>query len=294
VILAGGDGIRLQPLTHLISGAPIPKQYCRIIGDRSLLEETLARVAPLVRPERTLVIVNLGHLELARPQLAAVPASNVLAQPRNLDTGPGIIVSVLEVARRDAEATVAIFPSDHHIRSEAAFRRHVTQMVHSVNDHPDKIALLGARPDRADTDYGYVVPGPRINGFASTFNVAAFHEKPVLHFAAGIVRRGGLWNTFVMVGRVARLIELLGAARPNDVARLARVHPDPDALGPAYDRLPSWNFSRDFLAHIPGQLLVVRADDLGWSDWGTPEAIERTLATLGVVPPWRARDRATA
>jgi hypothetical protein len=58
--------------------------------------------------------------------------------------------------------------------------------------------------------------------------------------------------------------------------------------------LPSWNFSREFLARIPQHLVVARADDLGWSDWGTPEAIERTFATMGLVPPWRGPQLATA
>ena len=61
-----------------------------------------------------------------------------------------------------------------------------------------------------------------------------------------------------------------------------------------YDQLAAWNFSSDFLAHVPQHLMVARADDLGWSDWGTPEAIERTLAALHVVPPWRAPLSATA
>ena len=79
-----------SPSERLIAGAPIPKQYCRIIGNRSLLEATLARVAPLVPRERMLAIVNRGHVELARPQLVTLPGANVLVQPRNLDTGPGI------------------------------------------------------------------------------------------------------------------------------------------------------------------------------------------------------------
>jgi mannose-1-phosphate guanylyltransferase len=293
LVLAGGDGTRLQSLTRVIAGAPIPKQYCRIVGDRSLLETTLERIAPVVPPERTLAIVNRGHLKLALPQVATLPQSNVLVQPRNLDTGPGILVSLLELARRDAEATVAIFPSDHDIRSEAAFRRHVIQMVHLVDEHPDKIALLGARPDRPETGYGYIAPGPRIEGSGAAFRVVAFHEKPARTLAAHIIRRGGLWNSFVMVGRVARLIELLREVRPDDVARLAPLAADPDVLDPAYARIPSWNFSRNFLARVPQHLVVARADDLGWSDWGTPEAIERTFATMGMVPPWRAAQRAT-
>ena len=75
LVLAGGDGTRLQPLTRRIAGAPIPKQYCRIVGDRSLLEATLARIFPLVPRERTLVVVNRSHLQLALPQLLRAAAS---------------------------------------------------------------------------------------------------------------------------------------------------------------------------------------------------------------------------
>lgn len=294
MVLAGGDGTRLQALTRIIAGAPIPKQYCRIVGDRSLLEATLERIAPVVHPHRTLAIVNRGHLKLARPQLVRLPVSNVLVQPRNLDTGPGILVSLLELARRDSEATVSIFPSDHDIRAEVPFRAHVVRMAHFVDGHPDKIALLGVRPDRTETGYGYVVPGPRVWGAAAVFRVAAFHEKPVQSLAAKLLSRGGLWNSFVMVGRVARFIELLREVRPSDFVRLARVPAGSEGLTLAYDQMAAWNFSRDFLTRVPEDLVVTRADDVGWSDWGTPEAVERTFATMGLVPPWRALERATA
>src|SRR5262249_55646268 len=128
LVLAGGDGTRLQSLTHLIAGAPIPKQYCRILGPRSLLETALSRIAPLVRAERTLAIINRDHLAIARPQLRSLDARNVLVQPRNLDTGPGVLLSMLELARRDPDATVAMFPSDHYVRDSGAFHRSIEGM----------------------------------------------------------------------------------------------------------------------------------------------------------------------
>jgi len=294
LVLAGGDGTRLQSLTRVIAGAPIPKQYCRIVGDRSLLEATLERIARAVAPERTLAIVNRAHLRLARPQLATLPRANVLVQPVNRDTGLGILVSLLELARRDASAAVAMFPSDHDVRDGSAFRRHVVRMADLVDAHPDRIVLLGARPDRPDPGFGYIAPGPRVDASGTVFRVIAFHEKPARAVANRIIRRGGLWNTFVMLGRVSRLVALVEQVRPDDIARLASVRVDPEALAPVYDRLPPWNFSRDFLARIPEDLLVARADDLGWSDWGTPEAIERSLAAMGLVPPWHGPQRATA
>ena len=85
LVLAGGDGTRLQGVTRAIAGAPIPKQYCRILGSRSLLETTLQRIAPLVAAERTLAIINRDHLIIARPQLTSLDVHNVLVQPRNLE-----------------------------------------------------------------------------------------------------------------------------------------------------------------------------------------------------------------
>ena len=90
-----------------------------------------------------------------------------------------------------------------------------------------------------------------------------------------------------MVARVRRVLELLRAVRPADVALLADTPRDVTALATVYDRLRAWNFSHEFLSRRPEHLVVTRADDCGWSDWGTPEAIERSFAAMGVVPPWR-------
>jgi mannose-1-phosphate guanylyltransferase len=163
-----------------------------------------------------------------------------------------------------------------------------------VHARPDRIALLGARPERADTGYGYIAPGRAVDAAGAAFRVIAFHEKPARGLATRIIHHGGLWNSFVMVARVDRLLALLATVRPDDVAALASVRSDPEALAPVYDCLPAWNFSRAFLAHIPEHLVVVRADDLGWSDLGTPDAIERAFALNGLVPPWREPRLATA
>jgi len=289
LVLAGGDGTRLQGVTRMIAGAPIPKQYCRIFESRSLLEATLRRIAPLVAAERTLVIINRDHLTMARPQLVSLDMRNVLVQPRNLDTGPGLLLSMLELSGRDPEATVAIFPSDHYIRDGATFRRSVERMRRIVAAHPEKIALLGVRPDQVNTDYGYIAPGKPVAPGADAFVVLAFHEKPTAPLAAAIIGRGALWNSLVMVARARRVLELLRALRPDDVALLENVPLDMSTLDTVYDRLQSWNVSRGFLSRVPEHLVVTRADDLGWSDWGTPEAIERSFAKMGLVPPWQVR-----
>lgn len=133
LVLAGGDGVRLQALTRALTGAPMPKQYCRLLGGRSLLEATLARIAPFTPPERTLAVVNRDHLDFASEQLTPLSSGNVLV----------------------------------------------------------------------------------------------------------------------------------------------------------YEALPRWSFSRDFLALIPAEMVTAASEDMGWSDWGTTEAIERTLGSLQLAAPWR-------
>src|SRR5947208_521710 len=182
LVLAGGDGRRLEALTRKIAGAPIPKQYCRITGGRSLLEATLARIFPLVPRERTLVIVNRSHLELVVRGLESRPA----------------------------------------------------------------------------------------------YQVAAFHEKPSIELAKQLQRRDALWNSFVMVFHPSRLLALLQQRRSADVEQVRGVI----RSGAGYEGVPRWNFSADFLTQIAHHLLVVPVDGVSWSDWGTPEAVEQTLAAL--------------
>jgi mannose-1-phosphate guanylyltransferase len=282
LVLAGGDGTRLQALTRQLTGAPVPKQYCRIAGDRSLLEATLARIRPFVPLSRTATIVTADHLAFARDQLGELPPENVLVQPHNRDTGPGLLFSLLRLARRQPTAIVAVLPSDHYIRDDAAFLDHLARAAGLVRRFPRKIVLLGMTPDRPDPGLGYVERGAPIGGAEGTdaCHVAAFVEKPTRDTAADIILRGGLWNSFVMVFRLDAMLALLRRQQPDDYRELHQR----DVT--AYGSLAPWNFSRDFLARVPDELAVLRVGDIGWSDWGTPEAIERTFLAMNRVPPW--------
>jgi len=294
LVLAGGDGTRLQELTRLIAGMPIPKQYCRIHAGDSLLEATLQRIEPLVPTTRTLVIVNNNHLKLAREQLTVLPEENILVQPHNRDTGPGLLFALSELVRRDPNAKVAVFPSDHYVGNPAVFRTHIERMAAVVDACPERISLLGIRPEWPEPGFGYIELGATLAmGHGSTaFAVSAFSEKPSPSAAAAIVARGGLWNSFVMMFRATRVLELVAAVRPSDVEVMQRLNAD-GRLRSDYHLLPRWNFSADFLVQIPQHLAVVEADSTRWSDWGTREAIERTFASLNQVPPWQLQPGAS-
>ena len=103
----------------------------------------------------------------------------MLVQPCNRDTGPGIAWSLLEIRRRDPRARVAMFPSDHYVAHDAAFRESVRRALDVVERHPDKLALLGIEPEDPSPEFGYVLPAARLDGApGDAFHVASFREKP--------------------------------------------------------------------------------------------------------------------
>jgi mannose-1-phosphate guanylyltransferase len=289
LVLAGGDGTRLQDLTRQLTGVPIPKQYCRIVGTQSLLESTLARSALFAPPRRTMVVVNRNHLAVGHEQLRVIDPDNILVQPCNRDTGPGLLFALLRLKSRLPNATVAVFPSDHYVNDDHAFVAHVNRATNLVALHPEKIVVLGIRPSHPEPGYGYITPARPVPATATTgraFRVAAFREKPSPDLARSLLASGSLWNSFVMVFQLTRMLELLRRVAPNEFTYMCAVSQDPQRLASVYADLTPWNFSSDFLARIPQHLIVLPVDDVHWSDWGTREAIETTLRMLNQVPPW--------
>src|SRR5262249_10140182 len=118
VILAGGEGVRLRPLTRLLSGDERPKQYCPLFGGRTLLRQTIQRVSRNISRERLLYVVLSAHEPFYSRELSDVPANRLLAQPSNRGTLPAILGSLMLIHERDQQAVVGIFPSDHHYDEE--------------------------------------------------------------------------------------------------------------------------------------------------------------------------------
>lgn len=286
LLLSGGDGTRLQELTREVAGKPIPKQYCRLLQGSSLLEATLARAQLFSLRDRINVIVNQAHLDIAREQLQMVPKSNIFVQPANRDTGPGLIFALLQLQRIYPDAIVAAFPTDHYVENDGAFIAHALYAADTIELLSEKIAILGIAPDRPETGYGYILPAKPIEFRKNTFHVEAFTEKPDSTSACNIIARGGVWNTFVMIFRLSRMVELLQQYAPCQFAEMSELRDTPEKAEEIYSSLSAWNLSIQFLARIPQHLIMAEVADVGWSDWGTRESIERTYRTLNIVPFW--------
>jgi mannose-1-phosphate guanylyltransferase len=146
VVLAGGSGTRVQNLTRKIEGDQRPKQFCRMLGGRSLLGDTRERLRPIFPEDRTFFVMTKAHEMFYTEELSDVDSSRIVAQPLNRGTGVAVIVALLRVLQEDANAVVAFFPSDHYFADNAAFVATVQSAIGAATKQTESIILLGAQP----------------------------------------------------------------------------------------------------------------------------------------------------
>lgn len=279
-------GKRLASLTRALYGTDLPKQFAALRGERTMLQATVDRAAQLAPPERTVVVVGEAREQLARAQLADRPGITILAQPENLDTGPGLLFPLAWLRRRAPAARVVVMPADHDVpRPGPLFEAIARAAAH--RESRGRLALIGVVPDRPETEYGWIEPGVRIAGRGPTtvWRLRGFREKPDVDAAAQLRARGALWNTFIMTGPVEMMWRLGRRhllVQDDALARWALAADGPggrDRLRAVYRKLPRGNWSVDVLsAARRADLAVIGMAGSGWSDWGSPRRVFQSLA----------------
>jgi len=289
MVLAGGEGTRLAPLTTALYGRPVPKQFAIVAGTQSMLAQTLERLAHLgVSPTRTIVVATREQEELARCELASFPGALLVLEPCKRDTAAAILIGLSHVMARDPLARVLVVPSDHHVRDTAGFARAMGKATQCWYDPSIAITLLGVRSVSAEEEYGWIVPGRQVSGAAAVghqlYAVERFVEKPPLDVARELHNGGALWNAFVLAGLARTWWALFEQVLPDETSAFRRYQgaigtaSEPEVLSDVYASIPDINFSRRVLACIPERLGVVACDDVGWSDLGSPRSVFDALA----------------
>ena len=307
IVLAGGDGRRLQGYIRKTTGSDLPKQYVSFVGRRSMLEHTFARAEKLIPARQIVTIVSQQHLRhrAVRFQLAHRAPETVIVQPENRETGPGIFLPLMHLYKRCPDAVVAVFPSDHFILEEDRFMDHVALAAQAVARDPSRIVLLAMEAQYPEVEYGYVVPREdpgRLNLWGIR-NTARFIEKPDRATARHLVDAGGLWNTMIMVFKVRTLLTILQKLHPDTHARFSRIH---DAIGTpgekntvdeVYRTLKPLNFSKGFLELVAAAdrdvISILPVLQVFWSDWGSPQRLLHVRELLAAPKDATGRNHAT-
>lgn len=290
IILAGGEGARLRLLTSRISGSDTPKQFCALLGDETLLEQTTRRVSLGIDSGRILVAVTRAHESFYRSVLNGMLPRRLVVQPQNRGTAPAILYSLFRLAAIAPHAKVAIFPSDHFFGDDREFMRHVAVAFDSITSYPELTVLLGIVPDGPETSYGWIEPAAPL-GQTPLFTVRRFWEKPQALQARELLKDGCLWNSFVMVAQLSTLLNLIMIALPELFLRFQKIAPllnsrfEEEAVRRLYAEIRSSGFSEQILAQHPANLAVLPVQ-IEWSDLGEPQRVIHTINRIGIHPKW--------
>jgi len=294
IVLAGGDGVRLRPLTRLICGDDRPKQFCPLYEGMTLLDQTRRRVQRRIPAEQILFSLNRAHQEYYLRALEDCPSQRIV-QPRNRGTVAAILSSLLWIAREDRNATVAVFPSDHHYSDEAVIEEAVESAFELSRREPDSVILVGARPDGPEIEYGWIEVGAPVRYAHDSFRVRGFVEKPSPPVARFLLEQGSLWNTFILVGKVFAFLEMTCSAMPGLLKAFEHFPAFRTPSGEVriedslYAQLPSADFSRQVLAMETQRLIVQKLGPVTWNDLGDCNRVVAAFSRDGTEPGWAGR-----
>ncbi len=283
VVLAGGSGTRLWPLSR----PERPKPFLRLLGDDTLIQRTVARLAPLVMPDDVYVVAERRHLGLVAEQLPAIPAGNLLGEPIGRNTAAAIALAA-EAIGRPADDVMLVLPADAYVADEGGFRDSLGTAGEVAR--AGSLVALGVKPDRPETGYGYVVARPPAPGAAAVgfLVVDRFVEKPTADRAADMIATGlASWNAGIFAWTRSTIRDCMARYAPEIAGPLRAICASgtPEDLDAAYPALRATSIDYAVMepASIAGEVAVVPID-VGWSDLGSWAALRDAWQQLGPAP----------
>jgi len=278
VILAGGRGTRFWPLSRRRRA----KQLLALDGKQTMIQQTVARLLKLGSPKQFWVITNEDlRREIAR-QLPRLPARQIIAEPLGRNTAPAIGLAAFLLARADPDAVIGMFPSDHVIENEERFHELLKRGI-EIAAAGENIIVMGIRPTRAETGYGYIEAGAEMENGA--LRVRRFTEKPDAEQAAGFLEAGNyFWNSGMFIWSARTLVNALREHLPRTAPILEDIAAEygTSKFGRVFRRLypKCENISIDYAVLEPRSAkgekdsnIYCLPADFGWNDLGSWTAL---------------------
>jgi mannose-1-phosphate guanylyltransferase len=274
VIMAGGKGTRFWPR----STASTPKQLLDIIGGRTMIQESVKRILPIVPKENIFIVTNREHADDLRSQLPDIPNHNIIGEPFGRNTAACICLAATLIHNYDPEAIMAVLPADHYIGKENVFCQCLENAAEAARKNRALITI-GIYPKKPETGYGYIQFDKQSDSAQKgVYRVTNFHEKPDLKTAEEYVYRGNfLWNSGMFVWRVSVILQELKKLLPETYRHIVKVKPycnTPEiekAIAKAYDKIES--ISIDYGVMEKSDNVFTLKGDFDWNDIGNWSAI---------------------
>ena len=288
VIMAGGIGSRFWPRSRRAT----PKQFLDVFGEASMIQNTFARLQPLVEPERVVVVTNTDYVQTTREHLPAVPPGNILGEPVARNTAPCVALAAARLHALDPDATMVVLPADHLIKNVARFHEVLEAAVDAAQgtgDGPAPLVTIGVRPTHPETGYGYIqfdADGdgrggdalPDDDGPPRAYPVLTFAEKPDVQTAERFLDAGDfLWNSGMFIWRADAILAAFERYLPKVHDLFAPLGDafgtdrEAAAIADAYERSPKISIDYGIMEQAEGVRVV--PGSFGWSDVGDWRAV---------------------
>ncbi|MBI2343247.1 MAG: mannose-1-phosphate guanylyltransferase [Deltaproteobacteria bacterium] len=270
VLLAGGEGRRFAPL----STPEHPKQFLRLFGTRSLLQDTVARFADVIPMDRIWLTTNHRYVTLSHVHLPALPPENILAEPCKKNTAPAIALAAYRLYQRDPKAIMIVLPADHLILQPTPFMDAIAH-AEAMAQRDDLLLTLGIKPDRPATEYGYIEQGEPLS--ARAFLVKRFVEKPPPERAIAYLASGHFyWNSGMFIWSARRLLAEMAQYLP-EMYRAVKMAPTPEAF---FATAAPVSIDYGLMEH--SERVATIPVECGWNDIGSWESVHRLVTEEGL------------
>ncbi|MFH1827423.1 MAG: sugar phosphate nucleotidyltransferase [bacterium] len=284
VIFAGGVGTRLWPLSRKKS----PKQFEKIIDNKSTLQIAVARLQPTIKPEDIFISTGIDYVETIKKQIKDIPTENIIGEPLRKDVGPAVAFIMSYMQRKfSKDEPIFISWSDHIVKDISKFQKILESAENLIKQDLNKIVFVGQIPRFASVNLGYIEfkkePFTKINS-VNIYNFKSFLYRPNINIAKKYyIDKQHCWNLGYFITTPGFLLQSFKEHTP-DLYSLSQKMMDAieknnhkDEVAKLYSQMPVINFDNAILEKLNSKDVYVIVEDIGWSDVGAWEALKEAL-----------------